>query len=73
MTLNVNNGQVDGTYEKAVGSAQGKYLLTGRTDIDPIHETIHNVWWVVMWEGEKGNTDSLTSGQVSYRKLEKKK
>jgi hypothetical protein len=70
MTLNVNNGQIDGTFETAVGSAQGKYVLTGRTDIDPVSELIHNIGWVVMWEGERGNKDSLTSWSGQLQKIE---
>jgi hypothetical protein len=70
MTVKVNKGQIDGTYETAVGGAQGQYVLTGRTDIDPVKDSSLNIGWVVMWEGQQGNTDSLTSWSGQLQELD---
>ena len=70
MTVKVDGGQIDGTYETAVGSSQGKYVLTGRTDIDIVADASRNIGWVVMWEGEKGNLDSLTSWSGQLQEID---
>jgi hypothetical protein len=59
MELNVQGGQITGTYKTKVGSAKGIYQLVGRTDTDD--DNVRNVGFVVSWENENGSSDSVTS------------
>lgn len=59
MVLTVNGAEVSGTYVTTVGSAQGTYILAGRTDAGSPHG--HNVGFVVSWQNDSGNSHSVTS------------
>ena len=59
MELTVNQGKISGWYETRVGSGTGRYELAGRTDTN--NDSAQNVGWVISWENEKGNLDSLTA------------
>ncbi len=65
MNLQVDGMQVTGTYQTAVGNAQGIYQLYGLTDSDPAIPTNQAVGFVVVWENEYGSSYSVTawSGQ----------
>jgi hypothetical protein len=63
MNLTIKNGLVTGTYHTAVGDAKGIYPLAGRSDIT--NDTTPNIGFVVSWENEYANAESVTawSGQ----------
>jgi plastocyanin len=64
MTLNVNGMEVTGTYQTAVGEAQGIYQLYGAADSEPPGSN-QAVGFVVAWENDSGSSHSVTawSGQ----------
>jgi Avidin family len=65
MILQVNGVVVTGTYQTAVGNAQGIYGLYGATDSEPAVPTNQAVGFVVVWENGYGSSNSVTawSGQ----------
>jgi len=62
LTITSQNGSVSGTYQTAVGNAQGIYDLTGyvNDDTDPA------VGWVVLWSNQYGDSNSLTCWAGQY-------
>jgi hypothetical protein len=64
MNLQVAGIEVTGTYQTAVGDAQGIYQLYGATDSEPTTPN-QAVGFVVAWENEFGSSHSATawSGQ----------
>jgi hypothetical protein len=65
MDLTVNNGLVTGTYHTAVGDAKGNYPLAGRADIT--NDTTPNIGFVVSWENQYANAESVTSWSGQYQ------
>lgn len=57
VTFASSGNSLSGTYQTAVGNAQGIYDLTGyvNTDADPA------VGWVVLWSNQYGDSNSVTS------------
>jgi Avidin family len=60
MTLNVNGMEITGTYQTAVGDAQGIYQLCGAADSEPGGSN-QTVGFVVAWENEYGSSHSVTA------------
>ena len=62
LTLTSNGSSISGTYQTAVGNAQGIYDLAGsiNNDTDPA------VGWVVLWSNQYGDSNSLTSWAGQY-------
>jgi hypothetical protein len=67
MELTVKDGLVTGTYRTAVGDAKGDYPLAGRADIT--NDTTPNIGFVVSWENQYANADSVTSWSGQYQIL----
>lgn len=65
MTLKVEKGLVTGTYRTAVGDAKGDYPLAGRADVT--NDTTPNIGFVVSWENEYANAESVTSWSGQYQ------
>jgi hypothetical protein len=67
MVLHVNGNNIVGTYQTEVGDANGIYHLFGIGDFDN-HES-EALGWVVSWNNNFGNSDSVTvwSGQYQER------
>lgn len=65
MILEVNGIIVTGTYQTAVGDAQGIYELYGATDFEPVNPNNQAVGFVVAWDNQYGSSHSVTawSGQ----------
>ena len=63
MTLKVKGPNLSGTYQTAVGDAEGIYELVGRVVTDEFSSEV--LGWVVVWQNEYGNSESVTawSGQ----------
>ncbi|MDQ3205446.1 MAG: avidin/streptavidin family protein [Pseudomonadota bacterium] len=62
VTITSNGNSISGTYQTAVGDAQGVYDLTGyiNSDTDP------SVGWVVLWSNQYGDSNSLTTWAGQY-------
>jgi hypothetical protein len=62
LTITTSGNVVSGTYQTAVGNAQGIYDLAGliNDDTDPV------VGWVVLWSNQYGDSNSLTSWAGQY-------
>jgi hypothetical protein len=65
MELKVEKGLVTGTYQTAVGDAKGIYPLAGRADIT--NDTTPNIGFVVSWENEFANAESVTAWSGQYQ------
>jgi hypothetical protein len=68
MELTVKEGLVQGTYETAVsgkGCAKGKFQLAGRADT--ARDGVLNVGFVVSWENDQSNCESVTAWSGEYR------
>ena len=65
MNLQVEGNSVSGTYQTAVGDAQGIYNLAGTTDTEPYGQS-QAVGFTVAWVNKSGNSHSVTawSGQL---------
>lgn len=65
MNLQVEGSFVSGTYQTAVGDAQGIYTLAGTTDTEPYGQS-QAVGFTVAWVNKSGNSHSVTawSGQL---------
>lgn len=64
MDIQANGSVVTGTYQTAVGDAQGLYDLYGATDTES-NETSQAIGFVVAWVNQYGTANSVTgwSGQ----------
>jgi len=65
MELEVHGNMVSGTYHTAVGEAEGRYPITGATDMEALNQN-QVVGLVVVWMNDKSNSHSVTtwSGQL---------
>ncbi|WP_420130363.1 avidin/streptavidin family protein [Longimicrobium sp.] len=62
LTITSSGTTISGTYQTAVGNAQGIYNLTGYINAD----TNPSVGWVVLWSNEYGDSNSLTTWAGQY-------
>jgi hypothetical protein len=69
MDLTVEQGLVTGTYHTAVGDAKGEYPLAGRADIT--NDTTPNIGFVVSWENQYANAESVTAWSGQYQIVNK--
>lgn len=62
LTVASSGASITGTYQTAVGNAQGIYDLVGsiNSDTDPA------VGWVVLWSNQYGDSNSLTCWAGQY-------
>jgi hypothetical protein len=62
LTISSSGTTISGTYQTAVGDAQGIYDLTGyiNADANP------SVGWVVLWSNDYGDSNSLTTWAGQY-------
>lgn len=65
MTLRVNGSVVTGTYQTAVGDAEGVYDLVRRTVIDDSSSEV--LGWVVVWQNQHGNSESVTAWSGEFQ------
>lgn len=64
MTIQTNGNQIRGTYQTAVGNAQGPFLLVGlfvAADASPA------LGFVVAWQNANGNAHSATAWSGQYQ------
>ena len=64
MTIKANGNTISGTYQTEVGDPHGIFNLIGLIDTD--NGSSQAVGWVVVWQNQHGNLDSVTtwSGQL---------
>lgn len=67
MNLTIKDGLVTGTYHTAVGDASGLYPLAGRADITT--DKTPNIGFVVSWENQYANAESVTAWSGQYQIL----
>jgi hypothetical protein len=62
LTITSSGSSISGTYQTAVGNAEGIYDLVGsiNSDTDPA------VGWVVLWSNQYGDRNSLTCWAGQY-------
>lgn len=65
MNLKVKGSSIAGTYETAVGDANGTYDLIGQTDVN--NYSSKAVGFVVVWHNQDDHSDSVTSWSGQYQ------
>ncbi len=68
MNLEVNGASITGTYQTAVGSAEGTYQLVGSIDSDPTAGG-EAIAWVVVWNNQHLNSHSITAWSGQYQTI----
>ncbi|NOJ29835.1 MAG: hypothetical protein DA328_06680 [Nitrososphaeraceae archaeon] len=66
----INDGQIIGNYETTVGSAQGLYTLSGRTEKNVKSQENQSIGWVVVWDNEITNNNCVTSWSGQLQEIE---
>ena len=69
MMLEVNGDSITGTYQTAVGSAEGTYQLVGSMDSNPT-EGGQAIAWVVVWNNQYLNSHSITAWSGQYQTID---
>ena len=69
MNLEVNGSVLTGTYQTAVGDAEGIYNLTGGVDTSPLAGK-QAVGFVVAWVNQYGSSNSATAWSGQYQTME---
>jgi hypothetical protein len=69
MSLSLEGSSITGTYQTAVGDANGIYQLVGRIDIDGDPSvTGQAIGWVVLWSNDaNGSSHSITVWSGQYQ------
>ncbi len=71
MNLEVDGASITGTYQTAVGDAEGIYQLTGSVDTDGDPSANGQaVAWVVVWNNDYGNSHSVTAWSGQYQLID---
>lgn len=66
MTFHLQDGELSGTYETAVGQAAGTYRLAGRTNANP-SQGGQALGWTVAWQNDYLTSHSATSWAGQYQ------